>query len=323
MNQRFTQFHAAVEDGLENLQLPEQPSNLYQPISYLLGLGGKRIRPILTLYGAALFDAEPLKALPQALAVEVFHNFTLVHDDIMDQADLRRGKQTVHKKWDESIAILSGDAMMVKAYQMLVDAPLESLPSLLDVFSTTAIEVCEGQQLDMDYAQEDVLDEDAYWHMIKLKTAVLLSAALRIGAIRVGRPVQDLQALHEFAINTGLAFQMKDDYLDAFGDASKVGKQSGGDIREGKRTWMTIKAMHLANEEQKQVLREAYQSDDLDQRVERVMAIYRDLGIDQLTQTVIKDFSSKAEEALTSIDGDESVKSDLRDLVRLLMNRTN
>jgi len=323
MNQRFLDFQRLVEHELRNLKLPAEPKNLYAPIDYFLDLGGKRIRPVLTLFGAALFDEHPEQALPQAAAIEVFHNFTLVHDDIMDRADLRRGQQTVHKKWDDNIAILSGDAMMVKAYQMMVDAPVDRIPALLKVFSDTAMEVCEGQKLDMDFANKAALAEAEYLEMIRLKTAVLLSAALRIGALRVGAKVETLQKLDEFAINMGLAFQVRDDYLDAFGNAEQTGKQVGGDIREGKRTWMTVKALEIATVEQQKLLQEAYAMNDLEARVQHVLKLYNAMSIPALTLKVIEGFSERSLTALDEIDGNESVKKDLRALVEFLIARSS
>lgn len=323
MNQRFLDFQKVLEKELRGLELPSEPQNLYAPIDYFLDLGGKRVRPVLTLFGAALFDADPYQALPQAAAIEVFHNFTLVHDDIMDRADKRRGQQTVHTKWNDNIAILSGDAMMVKAYQMIVDAPVDRLPSLLKVFSATAMEVCEGQQLDMDFANRAELTEAEYLEMIRLKTAVLLSAALRIGALRVGVEEAALQQLDDFAINLGLAFQVRDDYLDTYGNEEELGKKVGGDIREGKRTWMTVKALEMANDQQRIELELAYNIDNLDDRVERVLSVYNDLGIRTLTTEVIERYSEKSLAALASIQGDESVKDDLRSLVEFLMARSS
>lgn len=322
MSERLLAFQKEIEKGLLSADLPESPQNLYEPIRYFLKLGGKRIRPALTLFGAALFNEKPLMALDQALAIEVFHNFTLVHDDIMDRADLRRGQETVHQRWNDSIAILSGDGMMVKAYQLLANAPSEQLPRLLDVFSSTALEVCEGQQLDMDFASLDHVSESEYIHMIKLKTAVLLSASLRIGAIRAGAEGEVLDHLSAFAINTGLAFQIKDDYLDSFGDQDSVGKEIGGDIREGKRTWLTVKAFEMANEAQRSELKRAFDLSDTDERVKAVLGIYDQLDLAAKSDQVIQSYSNKALEELDKVDGNESVKKDLKDLVGLLMNRS-
>jgi len=236
-------------------EIDKTPENLYQPLEYILNLGGKRIRPLLLLLSTQLFDKNKVeKSLNSALAIEIFHNFSLVHDDIMDKAPLRRGKATVHKKWNENIGILSGDVMMVKAFELLLNHEPEISHRLFKEFTKVAIEVCEGQQLDMDFESQQNVTVDEYINMIKLKTAVLLASALKMGGIIADASQEDLDCLYSFGLNAGLGFQLQDDYLDAFGDANKVGKQIGGDIITNKKTFLTLKSFELANTQQKVTL---------------------------------------------------------------------
>jgi len=311
-----------IEKGLIDIPLPKNPTKLYAPMQYILALGGKRIRPILTLLGAELFGAEAKLALPQALAVEVFHNFTLVHDDIMDRADVRRNTPTVHKKWDDNVAILSGDGMMVLAYQLLAETNSEHLPTLFKIFSATALEVCEGQQYDMDLAHADEVFMPQYIEMIRLKTAVLLTAAMQIGAKVAGANQVDLDQIKVFAENIGLAFQIRDDYLDAFGSQADFGKKIGGDIIEGKRTWLTVRALEKANSTQHKALLDAYADSDFDRRVKTVLELYKALNIEQDAHIAIEALSSTAMNGLAQIDGKENIKQELKALVQYLMGRT-
>jgi len=245
MDNYLDKLRIEFESDLNSIDLPQDPANLYEPIRYMLSLGGKRIRPILALVGCELFGKPYSHAMNQALAVEVFHNFTLVHDDIMDSAEVRRSLPTVHKKWDTNIALLSGDGMIVIAYQHLFLAPTDKLKKLSDVFSKTALEVCEGQQFDMDYASREDVSLSEYLEMIRLKTAVLLGGSMQLGAIMADASNEQLDQIQQFAESMGLAFQIKDDYLDSFGDQKAFGKEIGGDIRERKRTWLTLKAIDL------------------------------------------------------------------------------
>jgi geranylgeranyl diphosphate synthase, type II len=311
-----------IEKGLIDIPLPKNPTKLYAPMQYILALGGKRIRPILTLLGAELFGADAKLALPQALAVEVFHNFTLVHDDIMDRADVRRNTPTVHKKWDDNVAILSGDGMMVLAYQLLAETKPEHLPTLFKIFSATALEVCEGQQYDMDLAHAEEVFMPQYIEMIRLKTAVLLTAAMQIGAKVAGANQADLDQIKVFTENIGLAFQIRDDYLDAFGSQADFGKKIGGDIIEGKRTWLTVRALEKANSIQHKALLDAYADSDFDRRVKTVLELYKALNIEQDAQVAIEALSSTAMNGLAQIDGKENIKQELKALVLYLMGRT-
>ncbi|NQV51742.1 MAG: polyprenyl synthetase family protein [Flavobacteriales bacterium] len=321
MDNLLNQLREELEEAFSELSIPDQPSNLYEPMRYIIGLGGKRIRPMLTLLGCQLMGGDRKRAIPQALAVEIFHNFTLVHDDIMDSADVRRGLPTVHKKWDKNIAILSGDGMLVVAYQYLMQAEAAKLSKLAEVFSITALEVCEGQQLDMDYAAQSSVSLEAYTYMIRRKTAVLLGGAMQLGAIIAGSTDKDLELIGRFAEDMGFAFQLRDDYLDSFGEQESFGKEIGGDIREGKRTWLTIKAYELASPAQRLRLDQAFASSDVNQRIEIVTSIYHELGVAAMLTAEIERYSKESAVALDAIDGNEEVKQQLRGLVAYLMGR--
>lgn len=322
MDSYLNRMREEVEAELSAIRLPADPANLYEPIRYMLSLGGKRIRPILTLIGCQLFGKPYSEAMHQALAVEVFHNFTLVHDDVMDSADVRRNLPTVHKKWDVNIALLSGDGMIVIAYQLLFNAPNEKLRKLSDVFSKIALQVCEGQQFDMDYAAYPQVSISDYLEMIRLKTAVLLGGAMQLGAIMADANEKQLGQVQQFAESMGLAFQIKDDYLDSFGDQDAFGKEIGGDIREGKRTWLTLKAFELLGDDKQQLLY-AYSNADINQRIAEVLSIYDKLGIKEYAEREISKYSDLALSTLAEIEGDEAVKDKLVDLVKSLIDRQN
>jgi geranylgeranyl diphosphate synthase type II len=299
-------------DGTYNLR---EPKNLYEPISYALSVGGKRIRPALCLMACNVFNDNIQAALKPAVGLETFHNFTLLHDDIMDHADVRRNQPTVHKKWDENTAILSGDAMMIEAYEYFFDLSPELMSQCLPVFNQTAREVCEGQQYDMEFENRLDVSEDEYLEMIRLKTAVLLAASLKIGAILGGASGDDSDKIYQFGINMGLAFQLQDDYLDTFGDEKTFGKRIGGDIAENKKTYLLINALKQGNDlltamlENKQV--------DKQEKINVVTQIYRDLEIDKLTEEKIKHYY---QEALNSLDAIE-VNSDKTILLRNFLNQ--
>jgi geranylgeranyl diphosphate synthase type II len=242
-------YQESINKGLKKLYFPQYPERLYEPIRYFIDIGGKRIRPVLTLLAAEMYGCSIEKSLKAALAIELFHNFTLLHDDIMDNASLRRGKSTVHEKWNSSIAILSGDTMLISAYQSLTQNDPKVLPQLLETFNKVAIEVCQGQQLDMDYEEKSIISVDEYLNMIRLKTAVLLGAALKIGAMVADAPVDSVNHLEQFGINVGIAFQLQDDLLDVSGEVHEFGKRIGGDIIANKKTFLMVKAMELAEGE--------------------------------------------------------------------------
>ncbi|MBT3647566.1 MAG: polyprenyl synthetase family protein [Flavobacteriales bacterium] len=323
MNSHLNQLREAVENGLAQLSFPAEPTKLYEPIRYTLSLGGKRIRPILTLLGAQLMGLDPKKAMHQALAIEIFHNFTLVHDDIMDDAEVRRSLPTVHKKWDEDVALLSGDGMMILAYQELFQAESSKLPQLQSIFSKAAMEVCEGQQLDMDFATRSDVSIDEYLEMIRLKTAVLLGAAASIGAVVGGANDDQIISIKKFAESMGIVFQIRDDYLDAFGAQSEFGKQIGGDIKEGKRTWLYLKALELCSTDSERTeIIDAMNYSDPEKRIEQVLNSYERLGIKDKAEEEINRMSQESTLLLENVEGDEKTKELLKELVQFLMGRT-
>ncbi|GGZ22679.1 isoprenyl synthetase [Echinicola pacifica] len=281
-----------LEQHLEGLSYGENPKELYEPITYIMSLGGKRIRPLLTLLAYSLYDKDYQKALTPAAAVEIFHNFTLVHDDIMDAAPLRRGQQTVHKKWNTNTAILSGDVMLVRAYEMLSFVPEDKLAICLKLFNQTAAEVCEGQQWDMNFEQREEVSEQEYIQMIRQKTAVLLGFALQYGAILGGASVKDSQHLYDFGVNIGIGFQLKDDLLDVYADKAKFGKQVGGDILANKKTFLLIKALETAQGEELDQLhhwlnQQTFQAED---KVKAITQIYDRLKIKDISQAKMESY---------------------------------
>ena len=312
------QFHLAL--GELNPELSQKPVELYEPMSYILSLGGKRLRPILALIGCELFNGKIEDAMPAALSVELFHNFSLIHDDIMDCAPLRRGKETVHKKWNENIAILSGDAMLVKAYQVLARSKPNHLPELLRLFNKTAIEVCEGQQLDMNFEKEHQVTIPEYLHMISLKTAVLLGCSLEMGAIAADASFQDRAHLYEFGRLIGVSFQLKDDILDAFGSAEKVGKQTGGDILADKKTYLLLKALEIANEKQREELN-SWTGIKEKGKVEAVIKIFEDLNIKLHSEEEASSLYRLALEHLEKLNISESNKEKLKQFSDWIINR--
>ncbi|AEL25897.1 polyprenyl synthetase family protein [Cyclobacterium marinum] len=292
-----------LEQHIQQLDLQGNPQELYEPITYLMGLGGKRIRPLLTLLAYNLYKEDYKKALSPAAAVEVFHNFTLMHDDIMDNAPLRRGKATVHEKWDDNTAILSGDVMLVKAYDLLLSIAPEYLKESLQLFNKTAAEVCEGQQFDMNFERRELVSEEEYLNMIRLKTAVLLGFALQLGAILAGATKSDAQRLYDFGMNIGIAFQLKDDLLDVYADKEKFGKQVGGDIIANKKTYLLVKAKESAtgptkDELEKWLHAKSFSSED---KVKAVTAIYDQLLIKEKTMAVMEDYFQKGFKQLSEL----------------------
>lgn len=292
-----------LEDHLSQHSFGENPPELYQPLSYILNLGGKRIRPLLALLGYGIYGKNPEEILNQASAVEVFHNFTLMHDDIMDDAPLRRGKPTVHEKWNANVAILSGDVMLVKAYDLLLSTEPHLLGEIICLFNQTAAEVCEGQQFDMNFEKLDHVHEDEYINMIRLKTAVLLGFALQMGAILAGATQEDAQKLYDFGVNVGVGFQLKDDLLDVFADQAKFGKQVGGDIISNKKTFLLIKALELAEGKDAEELNRWLTMKEFDkaEKVEAVKALYVKLGIKNLTETKMHSYFEKGFSQLEQI----------------------
>lgn len=313
-----------IDQGLAELDIPPSPAMLYEPIRYMLALGGKRIRPMLTLMAADLFSIPNIRhAIPAALAVELFHNFSLVHDDIMDHAPLRRGKETVHQKWNANVAILSGDNLLIMAYGQLAKCPKDKLPVVLETFNTMATQVCEGQQLDMDFEGSPAVCIDDYLHMIQLKTSVLLGAALKIGAALADATDIDAQQLYDFGVNVGIAFQLQDDLLDVYGDPEQFGKQRGGDILANKKTYLLLKAVETANPATVSELHDWMEvRDQPEKKINRITAIYDSLGIRQATEAAKHFYASKAYAALDKINCDESRKVPLQALAQHLLDRT-
>lgn len=298
------------------------PSELYDPMNYILSLGGKRLRPVMVLLGAELFGGEAEDALPAAKAVEWFHNFTLLHDDIMDEAPLRRGKPSVHEKWNHNIAILSGDAMLVKCYDFLLGLRPDVQAPVMALFNKTAVEVCEGQQLDMNFETRTDVHVDEYLHMIEFKTSVLLAAALKIGAMTAGADEEDAQHLYEFGRNIGIAFQLQDDYLDVYGDQSKVGKQVGGDILSDKKTFLWLSAEELGNEDQKALLYSFIgASGDSAKKVETVTALFNELQIPALVRAKMDAFYDIGLQHLEDVRVPDERKEPLKELAKSLMQR--
>ena len=304
--QTLSQLSVIIEGELGKIAYPNTPQKLYQPIDYVMGLGGKRMRPILLLMAHQLFDENIEKAISPALGIEIFHNFTLLHDDIMDNAPIRRGKQTVHEKWDNNVAILSGDTMLVQAYQLLSDVDKSIVKEMIAVFSKAATQVCEGQQWDMDFEiQKDVTLQE-YLKMIEYKTAVLLAASLQIGGITANASKENQNNLYHFGLNMGIAFQLKDDLLDAFGNPDEFGKQIGGDIIANKKTFLYLKALQLANDKQKESLINYFKTQkQTKQKVMGVKTIFTDLDIPKHTVDMMKAYYTKAMRHLDAIDSDK------------------
>jgi geranylgeranyl diphosphate synthase type II len=317
------QYQAFITAYLSEQQIVREPKNLYEPISYILGLGGKRIRPTLTLMTTEIFGADYKKALPAALAIEVFHNFSLIHDDIMDDAPLRRGNETVHEKWDLNTGILSGDAMLILAYQYFEQYEPTVFRDLAKLFSKTAIQVCEGQQWDVDFENREEVTIPEYLKMIESKTAVLVAAAMKMGAIIATTSSENCELIYDFGLNLGLAFQLQDDYLDAFGDPATFGKQVGGDIIENKKTYLYLKAQEFSTPEQRSELMHLFSIHPAvtADKVQSVKKVFEKTGAATATQKAITDFTMKAFETLEKMNISEDNKSVLRLFGENLMSR--
>jgi geranylgeranyl diphosphate synthase type II len=314
-----------VAKELSEIPLKGSPKDLYDPISYMLSLEAKRMRPIALLAACEMFDGDLKQAINPALGIEVFHNFTLMHDDIMDNAPLRRSSQTVHTRWNHNIAILSGDTMFVKACQLMMMTDDKVLRPVLELFHETAIQVCEGQQLDMDFETAADISIDDYIHMITYKTAVLLAASLKLGAVIAGADTTNADHIYEFGKNTGIAFQLKDDLLDIFGDDKKFGKFKGGDIVANKKTFLLLKALELATGEDKLKLNSWISNPTFDasEKVTAVTEIYNRLGVEKLAEEEMSKHFDKAIFHLNQIPVSESKKSVLRGMAEKLMVREN
>ncbi len=312
-----------IENRISQLDYSIQPANLYEPISYTLNNKGKRIRPILTLLACNMFSDKIEDAVNPAVGLEVFHNFTLLHDDIMDDAPVRRGEPTVHMKWNANTAILSGDTMMVEAYKLVYQAPDYCLRSVLELFSDVAIGVCEGQMYDMEFENRSDVSEQEYIKMITLKTSVLIAGALKIGALIGKANTEDAENIYLFGLNLGIAFQLLDDWLDVYSDPKVFGKKTGGDIVANKKTYMLISALANAENEQLTELNKWLSQDSFNEKekITAVKNIYNDLNIGDLTMNKAKEYSSKAFEYLNRINVSEDKKQTLQELSESLLNR--
>ena len=316
----FQELSEKFNKEFDHPHFPESPNTLYAPGEYFLNIGGKRIRPVMCLLGNELFSDIHPDAYQLANAVELFHNFTLVHDDMMDAASLRRGKTTVHIKYGDNTALLVGDVMMIRAYEYIQKIQPTHLSKILQIFNSTAKEVCEGQQLDMDFEKMQSVTLDAYIHMITLKTSVLLAASLEMGAILGGATPGNCKHLYEFGKNLGIAFQIQDDYLDAFGDPEKFGKEVGGDIRQNKKTFLLLHTLEVAPEEQRTQLFQLMKDHSSD-KVQKVLAIYKACGVDAWANTLKEHYLNTALKHLDDIAVVSSRKLPLKELANFLIQR--
>lgn len=307
---------------IAEVQYNGEPSELYDPINYIMSLGGKRLRPVLVGLGNDLFGGNPKEADSIAKSIEIFHNFTLLHDDIMDKAPLRRGMATVHEKWNDNIAILSGDVMLIKVYEEILKGEYSNTIELVKILNQTAIEVCEGQQLDMNFETQDYVEVDEYINMIKLKTSVLLGAALKMGAVSAGAKDKEAEKLYEFGVNLGIGFQLMDDYLDAFGDPEKFGKQVGGDILSNKKTYLNLTALKKDTTGDAKLWLSKTNFDP-NEKIEAVLSIYKKLGIDESCKRLMNDYYEKAFNQLKEIDVSSEKKEIIYNFATWITNRNH
>ena len=323
MKTSIPQLLASIESAINHLQLGQQPAQLYDPIRYIMNLGGKRLRPLLTLLSYSLFKEQYQPAVKPAVAVEFFHNFTLMHDDIMDEAPLRRGKDTVHQKWNKNVAILSGDVMVIQVYNLLLDLEDRHLKPVLEVFNQCAIQVCEGQQIDMMFEDNDEVSESNYLEMIGLKTATLLGFCMELGGILADVKIDTQKYLKNFGIKLGISFQLKDDLLDIFGDQGKFGKQVGGDIISNKKTFLLIKALELAQDQSYEELKYwmGLREFDKNEKVDAVTKIYHQLNINDITEQKMNSYFKEAFDSLNQVDVPSERKSMLISFTEKLMHR--
>ena len=312
-----------INNYISEIQFTREPKGLYEPIEYILSLGGKRIRPVLMLMAYNLYREDVASIYDPAAAIEVYHNHTLLHDDLMDRSDMRRGKPTVHKVWNDNTAILSGDAMLILAFRLMTAAPSEHLKEVMELFGLTTLEICEGQQLDMEFESRDNVTEDEYIEMIRLKTAVLLAGSLKIGAILAGATAEDAENLYNFGMQIGVAFQLQDDLLDVYGDPEVFGKKIGGDILCNKKTYMLIKALEHADEKQQEELNRWLNAETFQpaEKIKAVTEIYNQLNIRNVCENKMREYYTLAMESLAAVAVAEDRKKELKNLVKLLMYR--
>ncbi|MDR0825490.1 MAG: polyprenyl synthetase family protein [Prevotella sp.] len=320
----YEQVLTKVETEISKIYFNEKPRSLFEPIEYTLSLGGKRIRPALTFMACNIYDENIENAVKIAMGLEVFHNFTLLHDDLMDEADKRRNKPTVHKKWNTNTAILSGDAMLIAAYQLVGETPAGYLKKILDLFSQTALEICCGQQYDMEFERRNDVSEDEYIEMIRLKTAVLIACCLKAGAIIGGASDEDAEHLYRFGNYIGLAFQLQDDLLDVYGDEKTFGKSIGGDILCNKKTFLLINALKLADKEQLKMMEQFHETPNKfapSEKIKCFTEIYNQLNIKDITQNKMNYFYKMALEELELLKADKSLLKELYSVSDILMQR--
>jgi geranylgeranyl diphosphate synthase type II len=312
-----------VNEALDNVVYDRQPASLYEPIKYVLSIGGKRVRPVLTMLSYNLYKDDPLSIMPQAIGLETYHNFTLLHDDLMDHADMRRGHETVHKKWDANRAILSGDTMLLQAFERVEDCNPAKLPAVFKVFIQTTLEIGEGQQLDVEFETRNDVTEDEYIEMIRLKTSVLLACACKVGAIMADAPAGDIENMYKFGEKLGLAFQLQDDLLDVYGDPAVFGKNIGGDITSNKKTYMLINAVNRANPAQREQLMKWIDAKEFDrnEKVKAVTELYNEIGIRELCEQKIEEYYQESLVYLAKISLPEERKAELKAYAAEMMKR--
>ena len=312
-----------VNEALDNVVYDRQPASLYDPIKYVLSIGGKRVRPVLTMLSYNLYKDDPLSIMPQAIGLETYHNFTLLHDDLMDHADMRRGHETVHKKWDANRAILSGDTMLLQAFERVEDCAPAKLPAVFKVFIQTTLEIGEGQQLDVEFETRNDVTEDEYIEMIRLKTSVLLACACKVGAIMADAPAEDIENMYKFGEKLGLAFQLQDDLLDVYGDPAVFGKNIGGDITSNKKTYMLINAVNRANPAQREQLMKWIDAKEFDrnEKVKAVTELYNEIGIRELCEQKIEEYYQESLVYLAKINLSEERKAELKAYAAEMMKR--
>jgi geranylgeranyl diphosphate synthase type II len=323
MSNKVSVFEQKIKEVIEKVSLNERPVTLFEPISYVLSHDGKRVRPLLTLMAVDLFGKDVDVAVESAVAMEIFHNFTLMHDDLMDRADMRRGNPTVHKKWTDSTAVLSGDAMLIEAYRYLENVPVDKLPEVFRLFSDMAMDVCRGQQYDMDFEQRTDVTEAEYLEMIRLKTAVLLASSLKIGAVLADAPAADAELLYNYGVNIGLAFQLKDDLLDVYGDPKTFGKKIGGDILCNKKTYLLIKALKNSDKQQLKELETWLSETDFEPetKIKAVTNIYDELNLKTISENLIEKYYLASLDCLSAINVSDDRKRELIILSENLMYR--
>ena len=312
-----------VNEALDNVVYDRQPASLYDPIKYVLSIGGKRVRPVLTMLSYNLYKDDPLSIMPQAIGLETYHNFTLLHDDLMDHADMRRGHETVHKKWDANRAILSGDTMLLQAFERVEDCDPAKLPAVFKVFIQTTLEIGEGQQLDVEFETRNDVTEDEYIEMIRLKTSVLLACACKVGAIMADAPAEDIENMYKFGEKLGLAFQLQDDLLDVYGDPAVFGKNIGGDITSNKKTYMLINAFNRATPAQREELTKWVNAKEFDrnEKVAAVTNLYNEIGIRKLCEQKMEQYYQESLVYLAKVNVSEERKAELKAYAADMMKR--